>query len=113
MPILKLLPSLRKKKCLLHDEIVLLKKLVHYYFTVWKKPKESGQSLLEEILKKISTKNSNCRWEKGKNKFCSYSQSVKNTDTAKEKGYDAGEKISGIKRHITVDSQGLPHAIWN
>jgi transposase len=39
------------------------------------------------------------------------SQSVKNTDTAEEKGYDAGKKISGIKRHIAVDSQGLPHAI--
>lgn len=39
-------------------------------------------------------------------------QSVKNTDTAKEKGYDAGKKVSGIKRHIAVDSQGLPHAIY-
>ena len=39
------------------------------------------------------------------------SQSVKNTNTAREKGYDAGKKISGIKRHIAVDSQGLPHAI--
>ena len=38
-------------------------------------------------------------------------QSVKNTDTAKHKGYDAGKKVSGIKRHIAVDSQGLPHAI--
>jgi transposase len=36
---------------------------------------------------------------------------VKNTDTAQEKGYDAGKKVSGIKRHIAVDSQGLPHAI--
>ena len=38
-------------------------------------------------------------------------QSVKNTDTAKHKGYDAGKKISGIKRHIAVDTEGLPHAI--
>jgi len=38
-------------------------------------------------------------------------QSVKNTDTAKKKGYDAGKKISGIKRHIAVDTNGLPHAI--
>ncbi len=38
-------------------------------------------------------------------------QSVKNTDSAEEKGYDAGKKISGIKRHIVVDTQGLPHAI--
>ena len=39
------------------------------------------------------------------------SQSVKNTDTAENKGYDAGKKVSGIKRHIAVDTQGLPHAI--
>ena len=39
------------------------------------------------------------------------SQSVKNTDSAGDKGYDAGKKVSGIKRHIAVDTQGLPHAI--
>lgn len=38
-------------------------------------------------------------------------QSVKNTDSAREKGYDAGKKVSGIKRHIAVDTNGLPHAI--
>ncbi len=38
-------------------------------------------------------------------------QSVKNTESAREKGYDAGKKVSGIKRHIAVDTQGLPHAI--
>ena len=38
-------------------------------------------------------------------------QSVKNTDTTTLKGYDAGKKISGIKRHIAVDTQGFPHAI--
>lgn len=38
-------------------------------------------------------------------------QSVKNTETAHTKGYDAGKKISGIKRHIIVDTQGIPHAI--
>jgi Transposase and inactivated derivatives len=38
-------------------------------------------------------------------------QSVKNTDSAREKGYEAGKKVSGIKRHIAVDTQGLPHAI--
>lgn len=39
-------------------------------------------------------------------------QSVKNTDTAENKGYDGGKKVSGIKRHIAVDTQGLPHAIY-
>jgi len=38
-------------------------------------------------------------------------QSVKNTDTALHKGYDAGKKVSGIKRHIAVDTLGLPHAL--
>jgi len=51
----------------------------------------------------------------GRNAYTSYlivdAQSVKNTDTANQKGYDAGKKISGIKRHIAVDTQGLPHAI--
>lgn len=38
-------------------------------------------------------------------------QSVKNTDTAREKGYDGGKKVAGIKRHIAVDTNGLPHGI--
>ena len=38
-------------------------------------------------------------------------QNVQNADTAMEKGYDAGKKVSGIKRHIAVDTQGLPHPL--
>ena len=38
-------------------------------------------------------------------------QSVQNASSAQEKGYDAGKKVSGIKRHIAVDTNGLPHAI--
>ncbi len=40
-----------------------------------------------------------------------YAQSVKNKDTAASRRYDAGKKVSGIKRHICVDTQGLPHAV--
>ena len=36
---------------------------------------------------------------------------MKNSDTAGSKGYDAGKKVSGIKRHLAVDTQGLPHAV--
>ncbi len=36
---------------------------------------------------------------------------MKNTWIAGEKGYDAGKKVSGIKRHIAVDTNGLIHAI--
>ncbi|MGQ7182073.1 transposase, partial [Escherichia coli] len=38
-------------------------------------------------------------------------QSVKNTWIAGEKGYDAGKKVSGIKRYIAVDTTGLIYAI--
>ena len=37
-------------------------------------------------------------------------KSVKNTNGAQEKGYAAVKKISGIKRHLAVDTQGLPYA---
>jgi putative transposase len=35
------------------------------------------------------------------------SQSVKTPDQAGERGYDAGKKISGRKRHVAVDALGL------
>jgi transposase len=48
----------------------------------------------------------------GKASFCIVdAQSVKTTDCAKMKGYDGGKKVSGIKRHLAVDIQGLPLAV--
>lgn len=38
-------------------------------------------------------------------------QSVKNSDSADETGYDTGKKVPDIKRHIAVDTQGLPYAV--
>ena len=38
-------------------------------------------------------------------------QSVKTTHLAERRGFDAGKKINGIKRHIVVDTNGLPHAL--
>ena len=35
------------------------------------------------------------------------SQSVKTTDQGGQRGYDAGKKINGRKRHIVVDTTGL------
>ena len=40
--------------------------------------------------------------------MCSASKTV---DTACQKGYYAAKKVSGIKRHLAVDRQGLPHAL--
>jgi transposase len=36
------------------------------------------------------------------------SQSVKTTEAGGPKGYDAGKKVKGRKRHIAVDTLGLP-----
>ena len=83
------------------------------YFRQWsERPGPEEASILERVLKKSvgAVRQSNGRTEQ--TGFCIVdSQSVKNTDSAENKGYDAGKKVSGIKRHVAVDSQGLPHAI--
>ena len=85
----------------------------YQYFRQWSERPGPGQdSILEQVLKKSvgAARQSNGRKEQ--TSCCIVdSQSVKNTDTAGHKGYDAGKKVSGIKRHIAVDTQGLPHAI--
>ena len=83
------------------------------YFQQWsERPDPEQESILEQVLKKLvgAARQSNGRKER--TSFCIVdSQSVKNTDSAEAKGYDAGKKVSGIKRHSAVDTQGLPHAI--
>ena len=68
----------------------------------------SPESILQ-VLKKIGWQK---QWsERAEQLLHRGPQSVKNTDSAEQKGYDAGKKVSGIKRHIAVDTQGLPHAV--
>src|ERR1035441_10019971 len=85
---------------------------VYSYFAKWSQPDPDGISALERALKKSVGK---AREKLGRNAMTSFlivdAQSVKNTDSAEQKGYDAGKKVSGIKRHIGVDTQGLPHSI--
>src|SRR5213082_3299890 len=77
---------------------------VHSYFEIWSEEVEGKGSILDQALK------NNGREEK--TSFCIVdAQSVKNTDTAEEKGYDGGKRVSEIKRHLATDTQGLPHAI--
>ena len=85
---------------------------VYFYFRIWSTKKNNGDSLLEQALKKLVEEARTNNGRSTSSSFCIIdAQSVKNTDTANSKGYDANKKISGIKRHIAVDTQGLPHAI--
>ena len=83
-------------------------KLVYYYFSTWKK---TGllETMHEDLVMKI-------RKRFGKNECPSVgiidAQSVKNTLVSSEsKGFDAGKKIKGVKRHIIVDTLGLILAV--
>ena len=80
------------------------------YFRQWsERPGPEKESILEQVLKKLvgAARQSNGRT--GQTSFCIVdSQSVKNTGSAGNKGYDPGKKVSGIKRHIAADTQGCP-----
>ena len=69
-------------------------KLVNYYYGLWTKKNENGESTLDHILAKLVDIQ---RYEIGRNPLPSMlildSKSVKNADTANEKGYDAGKKL--------------------
>ena len=86
---------------------------VYDYFSKWKAVnKETQKSILQEALKKlISAERINQKRSSTTTFLIVDAQSVKNTDTAESKGYDMGKKVSGIKRTIAVDTQGLPHVI--
>ncbi|MCA9364687.1 MAG: IS5 family transposase [Candidatus Moranbacteria bacterium] len=88
-------------------------KTVHYYFQIWgKKKNKKTSSVLEAVLKKMVEEE---RMKNDRNSSASMgivdAQSVKNVHTAREKVYDAGKEVSSIKRHIIVDTNGLPNAL--
>ncbi len=83
-------------------------KIVYYYFSVWKKS-EIFEMLHEFLVEKV-------RLKQGKKEEPTAgiidAQSVKNTlVSSQSKGFDAGKKIKGIKRHIIVDTLGLVLAV--
>ena len=67
--------------------------------------KDSDPSLLDEVLKKWTTQE---RRRAGRAPTPSLvivdAQSVPHASSGGGKGYDAGKKVSGIKRHIGVDT---------
>jgi putative transposase len=79
-------------------------KVVYYYFASWK-VKGIFQKIHDALVEKL-------REEEGKKKQPTAAiidaQSVKATLVSGEsRGFDAGKKISGVKRHIIVDTLGL------
>jgi transposase len=86
---------------------------VYTYYQIWTEEKRDGTTCLSQALSRI---NELIRASEERKKNTSYiivdSKSVKNADTAHEKGYDGGKKISGVKIHAAVDTIGLPHAIF-
>jgi len=82
--------------------------IVYYYFSVWKQ-----NGMLEEIHECLVEK---IRKQRNKKEEPSIgiidAQSVKSTlVSSQDKGFDAGKKIKGIKRHIIVDTLGLILAV--
>ena len=85
---------------------------VYSCFVRGKYPGKQGVSVWEQALRPEVEA---ARIQDGRPALTSFlivdSQSVKNTDTAERKGYDAGKKVSGIQRPLAVDTPGLPPAI--
>ncbi|WP_268988886.1 IS5 family transposase [Xanthomonas albilineans] len=85
---------------------------VHAYFQIWSEEDEEGVSPLERAFKKSGCRGSReTGAQRPQRVLVVDAQSVKNSDTARQKGDDTGKKVPGIKRHIAVDTQGLPHAV--
>ena len=85
---------------------------VYYHFWNWKENKYGESSVLDRVLDELVKSERIIKGRAPKTSMIIVdSKSIKNTDTAEEKGYDGGKKISGIKLHLGVDTNGLPHAM--
>jgi len=75
----------------------------YHYFRLWKHNGllEKIHTHLREHLRRVEGRKSQ------PSAAIIDSQSVKSSETSDERGYDAGKKINGRKRHILVDTNGL------
>lgn len=66
---------------------------VRYHYNMWSKPDEDGISLLDKILQKlVETEREKHGRSHQTTMLIVDSKSIRNADTAREKGYDAGKK---------------------
>ena len=76
---------------------------IYHYFRLWKR-----NGLWARIHAHLREQ---VRQVEGRNRHASAgiidSQSVKSTEMSEERGYDAGKKVNGRKRHLVVDTIGL------
>lgn len=76
---------------------------VYHYFRLWKRTGlwEQIHTHLREHLRQAEGR------ERQPSAAIIDSQSVKSTECSDERGYDAGKKVNGRKRHLLVDTLGL------
>jgi putative transposase len=82
-------------------------KTVHHYFRLW--PIQGTWEQLHDQLREQVRRNAGR--EASPSAGIIDSQSVKTTETGGPRGYDAGKKVNGRKRHIIVDTMGLLLAV--
>lgn len=75
----------------------------YHYFRLWKNNGlwEAMHTLLREVVRQTEGR------KPQPSAAIIDSQSVKSSETSDERGYDAGKKVNGRKRHILVDTIGL------
>jgi len=76
--------------------------MVYAYWRKWNEPDEHGVSGVGAGFKKIRLARPEGNRGATAQAPAVDAQSVKHTDTAGQKGYDAGKKVSGIKRHVIL-----------
>jgi len=73
-------------------------RIVYKYFQMWGEGSETSESLFEKAMRKlVEAERANDEREIQTTMVIIDSKSVKNADTAEEKGYDAGKKLLGLK----------------